>query len=244
MKKKNRYAILLEDADILVVDKPAGMLSVPDRFDQRKTDLLSLLQSRYPRVMPVHRLDKDASGVICFARSENAHRILSQQFEGREVMKVYDAVVHGRLSTQEGSIEAPIRPHPRIKGKMVIHPKGKASNTLFRVIEQFRDAAWLEVNIITGRMHQIRIHCSSIGHALLVDPLYGNSDAFYLSSVKLKYRQKPDREESPLVDRLTLHARSLSFRHPVTDVAVQVEAPLPKDMKALRFQLRKWNNTP
>jgi len=238
---KNEVRILFEDDALLIADKPSGMLSIPERFDPLKDNLLGRLRQQYGQVMVVHRLDRETSGLICFARTEAAHRHLSMQFTGRQVDKYYVALVDGRPAPPSGTIDKPIGPHPSIGGKMAVTPNGKAALTLYRVLDTYRNFSLVEANIKTGRTHQIRVHFSSIGHPLAVDPLYGKRNCLMLSEIKLRnFHLGKFEEEKPLMQRLTLHAWRLGFIHPVSEVWIEVESPLPKDFNALLRQLDKW----
>ena len=233
--------ILYEDDSLIVVEKPSGILSIPDRFDATKPNLLAILQERVGPIWVVHRLDRETSGIICFAKNEAAHRHLSIQFTERRVDKIYLALVEGRPSPPNGSIEKPIGPHPNIPGKMTISRTGKYSLTFYETCDTFRAFSLIEANIKTGRTHQVRVHLSSIGHPLAVDPMYGKREAIYLSEIKLRhFRIGKNEEERPIMNRLTLHALRLGLEHPETGARLAVESPLPKDFGALIKQLDKW----
>lgn len=237
---KISYTILHEDADLILVNKPSGLLTIPDRFDATKPNLQAQLAEQFGTIYVVHRLDRETSGVICFARNEAAHRNLSIQFEQREVEKIYYALVEGRLAAG-GEIDESIAPHPFIKGKMIAHKRGKASLTLYKSIERFKNYTLAEVSIKTGRTHQIRVHFSAIGHPLAIDSVYGRKETFLLSEVKRKrYNIGKGQEERPLMSRTTLHAYHLQVTHPSTGEKLEVEAPLHKDFSAVLKQLRKW----
>lgn len=238
---KTGLNILFEDEALIVVEKPPGVLSIPDRFDAHKENLLGMLQERLEQIFVVHRLDRETSGLICFAKTEEAHRHLSMQFAEREVDKYYLALVDGRPVPPSGSIDKPIAPHPGIAGKMMVHAQGKPALTLYQVLDTYRSFSLVEANIKTGRTHQIRVHMSSIGHPLAVDPMYGKRDALLLSEIKLhNFRIGKFSEERPLMNRLTLHALRLGFTHPLTQERIEVESTLPKDFRALLNQLDKW----
>lgn len=238
---KNDVHILFEDASLLVVEKPPGMLSIPERFDPLKENLLGKLRQIYGQVLVVHRLDRETSGLMCFARTEEAHRNLSIQFTERQVDKYYLALVDGRPLPPTGTIDKPIGPHPSIAGKMAISPLGKPALTLYRVLDTYRSFSLVEANIKTGRTHQIRVHLNSIGHPLAVDPLYGKRAFLLLSEIKLRnFHLGKYAEEKPLIQRLTLHAWRLGLNHPVHGERLEVESPLPKDFRALLSQLDKW----
>ncbi len=238
---KSTVDILFEDESLIAVYKPAGMLSIPDRFKPDLPNLQRWMEERYDTVFTVHRLDKGTSGVLCFARTPEAHRSLSMQFENRTARKIYHAITDGFPPADAGTIDRPLAAHPGKPGLMIVHSKGKPSVTHYEVLKRYRNHALLSLQLETGRTHQIRVHLAEIGCPLLVDPRYGKQEAFYLSSVKTR-RYQPNRrqEERPLMDRLTLHAAQLTIAHPVSDEPVTFEAPYPKDFGAVLKQLDKW----
>ncbi len=232
---------LYEDDDLVVINKPAGLLVVPDRFDANLPCLKRLLEEKYGKIFVVHRLDRDTSGVICFAKNEETHRYLSMQFEEHNVGKYYAGLVNGRVIPEEGRIDAPIIEHPVIKGKMITAKKGKASVTDYRVVEQWPLYSLLQFQIHTGRTHQIRVHMQSIGHSIVCDELYGDGKPFFLSDIKKRYKlSDKDEQERPLLGRLGLHAYRIHFNKE-DGTEVLVEAPLPKDIAACVNQLNKLN---
>ncbi len=235
------YTILHEDEQMLIVNKPPGLLTIPDRTGGKES-LLGLLEHRFGKVFVVHRLDRETSGVLCFARSGEAHRHLSMQFEHHTSDKFYLALVDGVLHHDEGEIDKPIGEHPTIPGKMTVANSGRPSLTFYRVAERFKRFTLAEVLIKTGRTHQIRVHFQSIGYPLAVDALYGRRPALYLSEIKGKaYKSgKYSEEERPLMDRTSLHAARLRIDHPVTGERMEFKAELPKDFAAVLNQLRKW----
>lgn len=238
---KSRPEILYEDDDLLIVNKPAGLLSIPDRYIPDKPNLLQWLRERYGDVITVHRLDKGTSGVICYARHPDAHRHVSQQFEKHEIKKIYTALLDGVLSTTEGTIDQPIARHPSRPGQMMVSNKGKAAITHYRVVETFQKFTLVEAEIETGRTHQIRVHFQSIGRPLAVDAFYGSRKALLLSEIKGRaYRPNRDKEERPLLSRLSLHASRLTLMPFSNPAPLTVEAPLPKDLAVTIKQLRKW----
>jgi len=235
-------SIIYEDDQIIIVNKPAGLLTLPDRFATDKENLIGLLQRKYEKVMVVHRLDRETSGILCFARNEEAHRHLSIQFEHHTVDKYYHALVDGELHHDEGEVNKPIGEHPVIPGKMIVSNSGKPSLTFYRAIERFKRFTLTEVLIKTGRTHQIRVHFQSIGYQLAIDALYGRRNAIYLSEIKGKsYKSgKYSEDERPLMSRTTLHASRLRIDHPVTGQRMEFKTELPKDFAALLNQIRKW----
>jgi 23S rRNA pseudouridine1911/1915/1917 synthase len=239
---KHSLDIIYEDDSLVALNKPAGLLSIPDRHDPEKPSLYQMLLEKYGDILIVHRLDKGTSGLIVYARTPEAHRHLSLQFEQREVQKIYLALVEGIPFPSEGTIEKALAPHPTQAGKMIVSNKGKAALTHYQVTETFRSYAAVEVDIQTGRTHQIRVHMSAIGHPVLADPLYSQREAFYLSEIKgRRFNLGKEQEERPLLERPALHAARLTLQHPATGREIVLEAPLPKDMRATLNQLRKWN---
>ena len=236
-----KYELIHEDADLLVVHKPAGLLTIPDRTGTQPS-LLGQLEKVYGKVFVVHRLDRETSGILCFARNEAAHRHLSIQMERHTADKYYYALLEGVLHHEEGEIDKPIGEHPRIPGKMAIVHPGKPSLTFYRVAERFKHFTLVEVLIKTGRTHQIRVHFESIGYPLAVDALYGRRPAFFLSEIKGKsYKSgKHSEEERPILDRTSLHSARLRLDHPTTEERMEFKTELPKDFAALLNQLRKW----
>jgi 23S rRNA pseudouridine1911/1915/1917 synthase len=238
---KDSPLIIFEDESIILATKPPGLLSIPDRFSAQKPNLVAMLNLQFGKVWVVHRLDRETSGLIVFARNEDAHRSLSLQFEQRQSKKTYLALLDGQLPHPEGTIENRLAENPAHPGKMMVAKKGKTAITHYRLVENFRQFCLVEARIETGRMHQIRVHFESIGHPLAIDSLYGRREALLLSTIKQKgFRLGNEQEERPLMSRLTLHAWKLEFEHPASGQLVSFEAPLPRDFDAVLKQLRKW----
>jgi RluA family pseudouridine synthase len=238
---KSAPKIIFQDDDIVIVNKPHNYLSIPDRFTPTKPNLLSFLNKKFEKVFIVHRLDKETSGIICFALNEESHRNLSLQFEKRTTEKIYLALVTGSMHNESGVIDKPIAKHGVVSGKMIVASRGKPSVTHYKVAERFRNYTLLEMNIKTGRMHQIRVHLQSESYPLAVDSMYGGQNGFLLSKVKLRrYKSGKNGEEKPLMSRCTLHSFRLTLDHPTTKERVSFEAELPKDFSAVIKQLRKW----
>lgn len=223
--------IIYEDEEIVVVNKPSGMVVHPACGHYTGTLVHALLahcgslsqaggQNR-PGI--VHRLDKETSGVILVAKTENAHYLLAEQFASRQVKKKYMAITRGRVVRQEGVIHLPIGRHSVNRKKMAVIAKGEGrsreAETRYRVLERFKQATYLELEPTTGRTHQIRVHLSSLGHPILGDAVYGGNFPW------LK------------IHRLMLHAASLIFSHPVTDRQMLFEAPLPEDIRDILRQI-------
>lgn len=231
---------LYEDDDYIIVNKPSGTLAIPDRFDANKSSMRGILQQETGGdIFVVHRIDRDTSGVMAFAKNDVAHKYLSGLFERHEVGKFYAGLVLGTPTPEQGRIEAAIIEHPTIKGKMTTSHKGKASVTDYRVVESWPMHALMQWQIHTGRTHQIRVHMASIGNPLVCDPVYGDGKPFLLSTIKRKFKiGKFTEEERPLLSRLALHAYQLTFAA-ADGRQISAEAPLPKDIAACVTQLRK-----
>lgn len=231
--------IIFENDDFVAVNKPSGLLTIPDRHDNTLDALSTRLKKHYGEIFTVHRLDRDTSGTVLFAKHETAHKYLSQLFESRDVEKYYLGIVNGELPTPAGSINAPIMEHPVQRGKMVTNAKGRPSLTDYEVLESFGIFSLVKLRIHTGRTHQIRVHMKHLGHPIAVDELYGSKEPVKLSAIKKKFKLgKFTEEETPLLARLALHAWQLSFIG-MDDTYYVLEAPLPKDMTAVLQQLRK-----
>ncbi|MBI5916061.1 MAG: RluA family pseudouridine synthase [Bacteroidetes bacterium] len=239
---KNQLDIVFEDEDIVVVNKPANLLTIPDRFSPQKPNLYHQLNERFGKIFTVHRLDRETSGILIFAKTEEAHKELSRQFQEHLVDKIYFALVEGVMHQPEGLIDKPLGQHPTHPEKMAVVKHGKPSRTRYKVVQHFKNYTFVEATIETGRTHQIRVHFQSIGYPLAVDALYGRKQAFLLSDVKLKKFKlsKLQDEELPIMSRTTLHAGKLTFAHPRTGEPMTMTAELPKDFSAVLKQLQKW----
>ena len=238
--------IIFEDDDFIALNKPSGLLSIPDR-EGKEISLKSLLQEKYGQIFTVHRLDKDTSGLIVFAKNETAHRHLSIQFaptgsfgEERQTEKIYVGLVLGSPTNQTGTINLPIAENTVTKGTMLINRRGKESITDYEVLENFGSYSWMQFRIHTGRTHQIRVHMKDMGNPIVCDELYGDGKPLLLSSLKSKFKlSKNELEERPILNRLALHAFKLSFTKPNVE-KITIEADPHKDLKASLQQLTKW----
>jgi 23S rRNA pseudouridine1911/1915/1917 synthase len=235
-----RDNIISETGDWIAINKPSGLLSIPDR-EGKEVSLKQVLKEKYGDIFTVHRLDKDTSGLIVFAKNAESHKQLSQQFEDRQTKKIYYGLVSGSPAQKAGRMDSSIAEHPARNGTMIIHRKGKDALTDYEVLEEFGPYTWMQFRIHTGRTHQIRVHAKEIGHPIVCDPVYGDGKPVLLSSLKQKKFKlsKNELEERPLLNRLALHASMLTFTS-ATGELIELEAPLPKDLKALLQQLGKW----
>jgi 23S rRNA pseudouridine955/2504/2580 synthase/23S rRNA pseudouridine1911/1915/1917 synthase len=230
--------IIFENDDFVAVNKPAALLSIPDRMGVERS-LKDFLKERYGNIYTVHRLDRNTSGIIVFAKTEEAHKELSLLFESREMEKFYVGLVNGQMIYPAGTVDAPIMEHPGKTTKMITHVKGKPSITDYEVLESFRLYSWVQFQIHTGRTHQIRVHMQHLGHSIVCDEIYGDPKPILLSSIKRNFKlAKLAEEEKPILSRLGLHSHRLNFT--LKGKAYNLEAPIPKDLKALLQQLKKW----
>ncbi len=219
-------AIIYQDDDVIVVDKPSGLTVHPAPGHPSGTLVNALLavapqlaefrQTMRPGI--VHRLDKDTSGLLVVAKSERARASLTRQLKEREVGKTYLALVHGVPQAPRGTIEAPIGRHPRNRKKMAVVAGGREAETKYRVREALDGFALLEVEPVTGRTHQIRVHLAAIGHPVVGDAVYG--------------------KRSGLTERQFLHACKLAFDLPSSGRLVEFESPLPPDLRQVLDSLR------
>lgn len=264
-----KFQVIEDNPHFVAIHKPSGMLSVPDRV-QSTPSLKDFLLEKYSSIFTVHRLDRETSGLILFAKNELAHRYLSMQFENRQTVKIYNGLVHGNPIYDQQFIDQPIAEHSSGNGLMIVHKRGKSAQTAYEVLERFSSFSWLRFRIFTGRTHQIRVHMKQAGHPLVADAFYGDGKPFFLSSIKKKFNLgKLVESERPLIGRLALHAQSLSFPWPVNNELTEawidkqlpdhsdhpgfeqpwtipdnwktIEAPLPKDLHAGLQQLKKWS---
>jgi len=238
--QKNKLEIIFENDQFVAVNKPSGILTIPDRYDETLVSLHKSLEKKYQKIYTVHRLDKETSGIILFAKNEASHKYLSGLFERRVIQKFYLGFVCGSLQNKNGIIDEPLLEHPVSKGRMMINKKGKPSVTEYEVTEDYGLYSLIKFQIHSGRTHQIRVHMKHIGHPIVCDEIYGNGDPVLLSSFKKKYKfSGQDDEERPILNRLALHSYQLIFTDNL-HIPHNLKAELPKDMKALQHQLDKY----
>jgi len=230
---------LFSDESIVIVNKPAGILSIPDRYDPDAPVALAFLEPEFGELFVVHRIDKDTSGLLLYARNAEAHRALNAQFLSRQVEKSYLAIVRGRTEKDEWDCDdALLADADRMHRTLVDRKHGKAAVSNFETVERFRDFSLVRIRPETGRTHQVRVHCAETGYPIAADPLYGDGKPVLLSQIKRKWKGD-EFEERPLLARTGLHAERLAFVHPAGGRKMDLTAPLPKDMSALLAQLRK-----
>jgi 23S rRNA pseudouridine1911/1915/1917 synthase len=246
--------VLFEDADLIVINKADDIIVHPARstrsgtlinalawrFQHETGGALSTVGEKFARPGVVHRLDRHTTGAIAFAKTETAHWRLAHQFENRRVEKRYLAVVHGRMETLADVIDMPLGKHATVKEKYAVRwdGTGKPSVTIYRVRELYDEFSLLEIELKTGRTHQIRVHMSHLDYPVAGDDMYGGrhlavGDVAGAAGVE----QRSPRE--PLMARQALHAAVLGFTHPISGEPMSVRAPLPDDMRDLITLLRR-----
>jgi len=223
--------ILFQDDNYIAVNKPPFLSTLEDR--QENVNLLGLARQYDERAQVCHRLDKETSGVLVISRNAEAYRHLSIQFEKRQVVKIYHAVVDGIHNHKDNLIDAPILKQD--DGIVKIDRRGKTAQTYFTALAPYRLHTLMECRPVTGRMHQIRIHLTLLGAPIVGDSTYGGKP-FYLSQVKRGFNLKKDSVEEPFMKRMALHAHSLEFDD-IGGKRQKVEAPYQKDIHALIRQL-------
>lgn len=240
MKIIPNYTVIYSDDDIVVLNKRSGLLIAADRYDTDAERLDLLAEKEFGPLFAVHRIDKDTSGIIIYARNAESHRSLSMQFEKRQVEKVYHCLVNGRPLWEELHVDLMLLPDGDSRHRTVaVRRGGKDAVTDFKLLGVAGPYSWIEARPRTGRTHQIRVHLAENGLCIVCDPLYsGNQKPICLSDVKRKWHGDVY-EESPLLSRLALHAYKLTIDHPKTGERKTFVAPYPKDMEATRKQFAK-----
>ena len=238
--------ILYEDKHIIVINKEPGLVVHPAPGHNKGTLVNRLLyhcpelEDMEEKLRPgiVHRLDKDTSGTLVAVKNDAAHINLAAQFKSRKIKKLYLALVFGVVQSESNSISLPIGRHASNRKKMsTVSRKSRPAKTLWKVLERFNGATFLEFDLKTGRTHQIRVHCAALNHPVLGDQVYGGKKA----AKKLLIENKSNKIIS--VPRQMLHAWRLELAHPATGKAMFFEAPVPQDMKKLIETLRNVRNT-
>jgi 23S rRNA pseudouridine1911/1915/1917 synthase len=235
--------VVFEDEHLLAINKPARLLTSPDRYDPARPNLIKLLHAGVAAGKPwardrgltylanAHRLDFETTGVLLLAKNKPSLVALANLFGSDKPRKIYVALVQGTPEQDEFEVDAPIAPHPTSPQLMRVEPKrGKKSTTQFTVLTKFRGYTLLQCHPLTGRTHQIRIHLRHARLPILGDHLYRGGKLF-LSEIKRKYRPRLDKEERPLISTVALHAESLTLPHPITGQEITIKAPWPKDLE-------------
>ena len=227
--------IIYEDGDIVVINKPSGMVVHPAPGNETGTLVNALLYhcgsslsgiNGVIRPGIVHRIDKDTSGLLVVAKNDDAHVFLSSLLKDHGIKRTYHAILIGHLKEQRGTINAPIARHPVDRKKMAVVQGGREAITHYEVIEEYPGYTYAKMNLETGRTHQIRVHLSHIGHPIIGDTVYGGGKTVF------------EKGNAPLLDGQILHARELSFPHPRTGEIMHFESPLPNNFIKLLDKLR------
>ena len=244
--------VLFEDEHLLALDKPAGLLISPDRYDPQRPNLMKLLHTAIADGKPwarernltylanAHRLDFETSGVILLAKNKPALIALADLFGSEKPLKKYVALVRGTPAAETFEVDDRLAPHPMKTGLMHVEPNnGMKAKTVFEVLEEFSGWTLLRCVPLPGRTHQIRVHLRHADLPVVGDELYGGKP-LWLSRLKRDFRLKPGHEERPLISRAALHAEELSLPHPVTGEMLAITAPWPKDLKVAVKYLRQF----
>lgn len=235
--KKQEYDILFEDDDMIIINKSSGLLSIPDRFNSDIKSAYNLLKDKYPSIYTVHRIDRETSGLLCFAKNAETHKAMNILFENNEVNKEYHAICYSIPEISEGVIDVPIAHSGKLDGKMVPHPKGKESITKYKCIESWQKYSLIKLKPLTGRTHQIRVHMAYIRCPLIGEKVYHDYAPLTISTLKPRAHVSIDQEEKALITRVALHASHLEFE--LNNKHYSFDAEMPKDMKATLHQMRK-----
>ncbi|WP_438446577.1 RluA family pseudouridine synthase [Gorillibacterium sp. sgz5001074] len=242
--------VLYEDDHLLIVNKPPGLIVHPTTGHWSNTlanGIVHMWQERGLKIRfrPIHRLDRETSGVLAVAKNPYVHQNVSEQMKAGTVEKEYEAVVHGIVERDAGTVDAPIDRNPDSPHYRIVTPSGYPSVTHYRVLERFRDATHLSLRLETGRTHQIRVHMSHIGHPLLGDAMYGPDASGDSGIPGVPGEFAPEsgvsewpRSSVPVPDRHALHAARLAFDHPVSRERMTFTAPLPGDIGMILSYLR------
>ncbi len=225
--------ILFENEDYIIINKPPHFSTLEDRHEAQ--NILDLAKSYSKEAQVCHRLDKETSGCLAIAKHAEAYRNLAIQFEHREVIKVYHAVVEGLQDFKDTAVDRNLQ--SSAKGKAKVRVEGKPALTYFSTVKKYQAHTLLACRPVTGRLHQIRVHLSYLNAPIVGDELYGGKH-LYLSQLKRKFNLKKGSEELPIMGRVALHAQFLGFIG-LSDEEVAVEAPYPKDFAVLIKQLEK-----
>jgi RluA family pseudouridine synthase len=214
---KSSPTVLFQNDTILAMDKPSGLLSVPDRYIESKPSLAGWVLHSFPAARPLHRLDFETSGIVLFCILPEAFGWYSDQFDQRTLSKKYTAITEGRMMADQGIIDEPL--FTQSTGKVILSKRGKSSQTQWNLLERFQHHSLIEAHPLTGRTHQIRVHLADMGFPVLGDDVYG----YHANRVNL--------ERQP--ERTLLHAYRLSLKHPITGEALSFHADPPSDFQYL-----------
>ena len=238
MAEKAGVPVIWSDEHIIVIDKPAGLLAIPDGYDPAAPHVKAVLSPHYEPLWIVHRLDRYTSGVMVLARSASAHRQLNTQFQERQVKKTYIALVVGNPAWERKVVDQPLKENVGRRHRTVVDQQdGKPSVTRLEVLDRFGSYCLIEASPETGRRHQIRAHLSAGGFPIAADSLYGSKTEILLSDIDHNFLGEIQSGE-PLLNRPGLHARSIELEHPITHKHSLFEASYPRDIMLILDILR------
>lgn len=239
MKLDFKDLIVFENEDYILINKPPRVASLDERTtDRGGQSILRLAKAYHADAQLGHRLDKETSGILAIAKNPEAYRHLAMQFEHREVTKRYHAITNGVHNFEGISVYLPISPIKDGTAVRIDREHGKVAETIFNTLQAYRTTTLVECMPVTGRMHQIRVHLMCLKAPIVNDPTYGGKPVF-LSDVKRNFNLKEGTEELPLINRVALHAHSLTFAL-LNGEEQTFEAPYPKDFNVLVKQLEKF----
>lgn len=244
--------VLFEDEHLFAINKPARLLTSPDRYDRDRPNVMKLLHGAIAEGKPwakdrgltylanAHRLDIDTTGVLLLAKNKPALVHLVNQFGSEKPHKTYVALVNGSPEEDAFDVDVPLGPHPRVLGLMAANPRsGKRAKTHFEVVTKFRGYTLLKCRPFTGRTHQIRVHLRWVSLPIVGDEQY-RGKPLLLSSIKRSYHFSKTKEERPLISSVALHAEELTVEHPVSGELVTIKADWPKDLKVAVKYLKQF----
>lgn len=232
--------IIFENDNYLIINKPPFISSLPERTGDKSQSILKMAKEHYDDVQLCHRLDKETSGALVLAKNSEAYRNVALQFEHREIKKEYHAVVNGVHDFESISVFLPISPLKDKTAVKIDRTNGKIAETIFFTEKVYHNHSLLRCFPITGRMHQIRVHLMCLNAPIVCDPTY-KGEYIYLSQIKRKFNLKMETDELPLIKRVALHARKISFQD-LNEEVIEAKAPYPKDFEVLIKQLDKFSS--
>jgi 23S rRNA pseudouridine955/2504/2580 synthase len=232
--------IIFENDNYLIINKPPFISSLPERTGDKSQSILKMAKEHYDDVQLCHRLDKETSGALVLAKNSEAYRNVALQFEHREIKKEYHAVVNGVHDFESISVFLPISPLKDKTAVKIDRTNGKIAETIFFTEKVYHNHSLLRCFPITGRMHQIRVHLMCLNAPIVCDPTY-KGEYIYLSQIKRKFNLKMETDELPLIKRVALHARKISFQD-LNEEVIEAVAPYPKDFEVLIKQLDKFSS--
>jgi 23S rRNA pseudouridine955/2504/2580 synthase len=230
--------IIYEDENCMVINKPAHISSLHERFDSEKLSIIEMVKKHHPDYALCHRIDRETSGALLIAKNQDAYKHFALQFEHRTIKKVYHAVVNASVDLKNLNIDLPLYTDSK-RRVQVSKKKGKESITIFDTYIQFKHYTVLACQPLTGRLHQIRVHAASQNLPLICDELYGGKIP-ELKSIKNKIKSGENDGSKPIMSRVALHAFSIEFNN-LNGEMVRVEAPYPKDFSVLIKLLNKYD---